>query len=447
MEKIKEHTIIPSLIKKLLLRAFLLLACLPIVVYIVLSQLKVDISLSIFTVIIFVFLVLLSIKKYFQKVILLIIKSKVYNKEQISELKEQYVLKESAYQELENLNFVIDNAALFASAKLDGTITYMSKKFCDLLGLNKKEIRGTIERLLTVNEGQQQNLNDLFKATRQKIWIGEIELETRKREKIWLEITIIPINQALGKTGLFILGNDITERKSSQEVIDKIKEVEFENQVQLQKDRASLIVEAQEEERKRIAKDIHDGIGQILTALKFSVESINVSNPVSAEKKINDLKIVFGQLIKDVRAVTFSLTPPELIHHGIVPALKKMTDEITKLSGKNVLFENKTNFEKRFDSLTETNLYRVTQEAINNALKYSKADYILVTASHTKDILSIVIDDNGVGFDVNVPKNSEKGLGMGLFFMKERVHYVNGRLFINSVIGEGTRITINIPLS
>ena len=177
------------------------------------------------------------------------------------------------------------------------------------------------------------------------------------------------------------------------------------------------------------------------------MESINLENRENSAKKLQDLKVVFGQLIKDVRAVTFSLTPPELSDHGIAPALKKMTEEIAKLSGKNIFFENKTDFQKRFDSLTETNLYRVAQEAVNNSLKYANSTFVLVSVSHTKDLLSIVIDDNGAGFDVDAVEASEKGLGMGLFFMKERVNYVDGRLFVNSTKGEGTRITINIPLS
>jgi len=446
MTSTKESTNVPMILKKLLIRAFLLLAGLPVVFYMALTFFHVDFSLSVLSVLIFVFVLLVFIKKYFQKIIAVLIKSNLHNKEQIAELKEQYELKEVAYQELESLNFVVDNAALFASAKLDGTVVYMSKKFCELLGLDKKEIRGSIESLLTQKEGQQQNLKDLFKTTRQKMWVGEIELTTKNNENLWLEISIIPMNQSHGKQSLFILGNNVTERKETQEESDRVKQVEYENQVQLQKDQASQIVEAQEEERKRIAKDIHDGIGQMLTALKFSVEGINVQKPESAEKKLADLKVVFGQLIKDVRAVTFSLTPPELSDHGIAPALKKMTEEISKLSGKNILFENKTEFDERFDSLVETNLYRVAQEAVNNALKYANSTYVLITVSHTKDLLSVVIDDNGNGFDVNTVEDSEKGLGMGLFFMKERVNYVDGRLFINSTIGEGTRITINIPL-
>lgn len=447
MQKNKiEYTNIPLLLKKLLIRSFLILAGLPVFLYILLNFFQVDFSLSLLAVLFFVMIILVFIKQYFQKMIKLLVKTNIYNKEQIAELKEQYELKELAYQELESLNFVVDNAALFASTKLDGTVLYMSKKFSDLLGLDKIDVRGSIELLLTQQEGQQQKLKDVFLTTRQKSWIGEVELISKKGENLWLEISVIPMNMARGKQSLFILGNNITERKETQEEIDRIKQVEYESKVQLQKDQASQIVEAQEGERKRIAKDIHDGIGQILTALKFSVEAINIDVPEKAKEKIEDLKKVFGQLIKDVRAVTFSLTPPELIDHGIAPALRKMTQEISKLSGKNILFENKTNFNERFDSLTETNLYRVAQEATNNALKYANSTYVLVTVTHTKNLLSIMIDDNGEGFDTEAITNSEKGLGMGLFFMRERVNYVNGRLFINSAIGEGTRITINIPL-
>lgn len=123
-----------------------------------------------------------------------------------------------------------------------------------------------------------------------------------------------------------------------------------------------------------------------------------------------------------------------------------MTVELSKLTGKKILFENKNKEYIRFDSLAETNIYRVTQEAVNNAIKYANANYILVTINFKDDILSIVIDDDGVGFDTSLLaktiKNNSEG-GMGLFFMKERISYINGRLFINSEPGKGTRVTIN----
>src|SRR5690606_13452653 len=135
-----------------------------------------------------------------------------------------------------------------------------------------------------------------------------------------------------------------------------------------------------------------------------------------------------------------------LSDHGIFPALLKMTLELSKLTGKNILFENKTEENIRFNSLAETNIYRVVQEAVNNAIKYAEANYILVSINFNENILSVVIDDDGKGFDDSisekVPKNTSEG-GMGLFFMKERINYINGRLLINSMPGKGTRVTIN----
>lgn len=245
---------------------------------------------------------------------------------------------------------------------------------------------------------------------------------------------------------ILILCSDITERKKTQSKVEQLTKQNYEESIRQKQLQASQIVEGQEEERKRIAKDIHDGIGQMLTALKFNIESINLENKEKTKEKITYLKNLASDLIKGVRTATFNLTPPELSDHGIFPALQKMTVELSKLTGKNILYENKTDENIRFNSLAETNIYRVVQEAVNNAIKYADANYILVTINYTDDILSVVIDDDGKGFDDSifgkVLKHNSEG-GMGLFFMKERISYINGRLFINSVPGKGTRVTIN----
>src|SRR5690606_39905846 len=126
----------------------------------------------------------------------------------------------------------------------------------------------------------------------------------------------------------------------------------------------------------------------------------------------------------------------------------KLTTELTKLTGKNIVLYNKTDFNQRLDSLAEINIYRIVQEAINNAIKYADSTHILVSISHSNEILSIVIDDNGKGFDPSKVKNVKNADGgMGMTFMKERIKYINGRLFLNSELNKGTRVTLNIPLS
>ena len=213
-----------------------------------------------------------------------------------------------------------------------------------------------------------------------------------------------------------------------------------------QKVMSSKIIENQEKEQNRIAKDVHDGIGQMLTGLKYNLESIDIKDIAKTASKIEHLKELAANIIKGVRMATFNLTPPELADHGIVPALTKLTQELAKLTGKNIALFNKTDFSQRLDSLSEINIYRITQEAINNAIKYANSTHIIVSLSSSENILSIVIDDNGDGFDPSKVKNKKIGDGgMGMTFMRERIKYINGRWVLNSELKKGTRVTLNIP--
>ena len=376
-----------------------------------------------------------------------LIKHKTESDQTAQKIQELYTDKEKSLQELQELNFVIDNAALFASAREDGSIVFISKKFIALLGSTPKDLKKPLQEVLTKDIGQQKYLAAIFKGNRKNnIRKEEISIINKSNQNIWLDMSIVPMHQSSKQQSILILCSDITERKKHALQVEQLTKDRFNEKILQKKIQASQIVEGQEEERKRIAKDIHDGIGQMLTALKFNIESIDVDHKDKTIEKIAYLKELTSDLIKGVRAATFNLTPPELSDHGILPALQKMTSELSKLTGKNILLDNKIHRNIRFNSLAETNIYRVAQEAINNAIKYAESNYILLTLNYTDNILSVVIDDDGKGFNPTLlkeaPKNSSEG-GMGLFFMKERISYINGRLFINSIPGEGTRVTIN----
>ncbi|MEA1787591.1 type IV pili methyl-accepting chemotaxis transducer N-terminal domain-containing protein [Arenibacter sp. GZD96] len=375
-----------------------------------------------------------------------LLESQRKSEEDTQEIKRLYDEKEKSLQELQELNFVIDNAALFASTKSDGGVVFISKKFLELLGYDGHYITKPLSEVLTTDEGQQLYLREVFKTSKKSIRSEEIQIKTVKGEDIWLDMSIIPMQQSTLRQSILILCSNITERKKTQIQVARLTKENYEERIRQKQLQASQIVEGQEEERKRIAKDIHDGIGQMLTALKFNIESINLNNKEKSAEKIEYLKALTTDLIKGVRTATFNLTPPELNDHGILPAFQKMTQELSKLTGKNILFENKIDGNIRFNSLAETNIYRVAQEAVNNAIKYADSNYILLSVNFTNDLLSVVIDDDGKGFDdaliARTPDNTIEG-GMGLFYMKERISYINGRLFINSVPGKGTRVTIN----
>lgn len=364
------------------------------------------------------------------------------------EVEELYKIKEQSLNELRALNFAVDQAALFASASIEGKVIYVSEKFCNLLGLKKEQAKGQLAELMTANEGEQEDIKTLFKVARSSIWNGEINVTTQLGKKLCLEMSIVPVNRSGVKQDLLILCSDVTSRKIAQTEIDRLKEEQFHEQINQQKLRSSQVIEAQEEERKRIAKDMHDGIGQMLTALKFNLQSIDLTKPKKAKEKILQINELSAGLIRGVRIATFNLTPPELSDYGIASGLKKLASELSKLTAKRILFENRTNFDKRFDSIIETNLYRIIQEAVNNAIKYADSNYILIALSHGDQLLSIVIDDDGKGFDLDNLKDqpSEEGSGMGISFMRERVSFINGRIFIRSAPSKGTRITINVPI-
>jgi len=356
--------------------------------------------------------------------------------------------KEKSIKELRALSRAMDDTLLFARILPSGNVVHIGSKFSRLFKVPKFNESGMFWNILSSVESEQLALESLISKFKKTGWQGEVKATTKDNKDIWLEMAIIPYSPTDEKSELLIIASEITERKTGQLEIHRLTAQSFEEKMNQQKIISSKIIENQEKEQNRIAKDVHDGIGQMLTGLKYNLESIDTKDVKKATAKIEHLKKLTTDIIKGVRTATFNLTPPELADHGIVPAITKLTQELARLTGKNIVFFNKTDFSLRLDSLTEINIYRITQEAINNAIKYADSTHILVSLSHSENILSIVIDDDGKGFEpekIKTIKNADGGMGMT--FMRERIKYIDGRLFLNSELGVGTRVTLNIPLS
>lgn len=357
------------------------------------------------------------------------------------------VAKEKSVKELRALSHAMDETLLFARITSNGTIVHIGNKFSRLFKFNKFNNVANFADVLSANENDRLLIDHLISEYKKTGWQGEVKATTKDQAEVWLEMAIIPFNPTDDKSELLIIASEITKRKSAQLEIERLTKANFEEKMNQQKNISSKIIENQENEQNRIAKDVHDGIGQMLTGLKYNLESIDIKDIDKTASKIEHLKALTSNIIKGVRMATFNLTPPELTDHGIVPAITKLTNELSKLTGKNIVFYNKTDFNQRLDSLSEINIYRIIQEAINNAIKYADSTHIIVTLSNSEKLLSVVVDDNGKGFDpekIEYKKNGDGG--MGLTFMKERIKYINGRLFLNSEPNKGTRVTLNIPI-
>ncbi|WP_310379163.1 ATP-binding protein [Flavobacterium sp.] len=364
-----------------------------------------------------------------------------YDTEVISEIKENSV------KELKSLNYAMENTLLYSRIAPDGSIIHIGEKFSKLLQYNPFLSDKRFSQVLTPVEKEQVIIDRIILEKQRSGWQGELNITNRNGDTIWLDLAMVPVTIKKEESELLIICFDITERKIAEQEVERLNKENSTNKINHQKVISSKIVENQENEQNRIAREIHDGIGQMLTGLKFSLESIDLEDKEKSAQKIEYLKKLSLDIIIGVRTATFNLMPPELSDHGINSALAKLAQELAKLTGKDIQFYNKTNFDLRLDSLIEINIYRLTQEAINNAIKYADSTHIIVQLSHSNNLLSITIDDNGKGFDVSTAekkRNSESG--MGLLFMKERIQYINGRVFINSIPKEGTRITFNIPI-
>ena len=376
-----------------------------------------------------------------------LLKAEKHAKKMAFEADKLSLAKEKSIKELRALTQAMDETLLFARILSSGQIIHIGNKFSRRFKFSRFNETAMFWNVMSTIDSEKMALENLVTKYKKTGWQGEVKATTKVGENVWLEMAIIPFSSNDEKTELLIIASEITERKAGQLEIQRLTKKNFLEEISQQKIISSKIIENQEKEQNRIAKDVHDGIGQMLTGLKYNLESINISDIEKTASKIEHLKALTTDIIKGVRTATFNLTPPELSDHGIVPAIIKLTKELGRLTGKDIVFFNKTDFSDRLDSLAEINIYRITQEAINNALKYADSTHILVSLSHSKNILSIVVDDNGKGFDPQNVKNFKNADGgMGMTFMKERIKYIDGRLFLSSEEGKGTRVTLNIPL-
>ncbi len=209
--------------------------------------------------------------------------------------------------------------------------------------------------------------------------------------------------------------------------------------------RSKAIIEAEEQERLRIAKDLHDGIGQTLSAVKLNMSSlesgIQFTNKEQQVLMQNAIELI-DESVKEVRSVSHSMMPNALLKSGLAKAVR---DFINKLNTKAIRIDLEIiGLEERLDTTIETVLYRVIQENVSNIIKHSKASHVNLQLIRHDGEITVMIEDNGVGFDVNKINDFE---GIGIKNIQSRVAYLNGTVNFDSVPGRGTTTTIEIPLS
>ncbi len=210
------------------------------------------------------------------------------------------------------------------------------------------------------------------------------------------------------------------------------------------------IIEAQEEERKRVAREIHDGPAQSISnaVIKAEIcEKLMEKNIVEARTELHNLKQVMRDSLQEVRKIIYNLRPMALDDIGLLPTLERYVISFKETTGINVSFKYK-GLDEAIKPVISLTVFRIVQEALNNVLKHSRTQNAGVVLEKVGNKLNINIFDFGIGFDTELINmaNSDLAGGFGIFSMKERVALLEGEFSILSEINKGTKINVIIPL-
>jgi signal transduction histidine kinase/DNA-binding response OmpR family regulator len=205
---------------------------------------------------------------------------------------------------------------------------------------------------------------------------------------------------------------------------------------------ANRLVQLQEEERRNIARELHDQIGQSLTALKLMMSQAVRSSAETRDSILNDSQAVITELIQQVREMSLKLRPSMLDDLGLLPTLLWYIERYTRQTQIKVNFEH-SGLQRRFTPETNTAVYRIVQEALTNVARYAKVNEVEVRIWADDSIMSLEVKDRGCGFDVS--KLTAKA-STGISGMRERAQMLGGNLMINSSTGAGTCLTAEVPI-
>jgi PAS domain S-box-containing protein len=325
---------------------------------------------------------------------------------------------------------VTDNM-LFIRSVNQATLNLLGYSENDLVGKNISILFGKEDK----NEnGQSYSESELIK---QKAGIEERKtLRSKSGKKIAAIISCTLLrNKNEGIDGLIVIGHDLTERKTMEEKLEQIR-----------KERLIEINEAQEEEKIRIAKDLHDGLGQMLTAISYSVQELlpeGFQNEKENRELISKTQQQIDAAIQEAKNLAHNLIPIVLKDFGLIPAIENLIQRANDMHKTHFSF-NAFDFDERIDARLEKTFYRICQESLNNIVKHAQAKNAIFQIYRQYRMIVLVIEDDGAGFDINT-NQKKRNSGIGLISIRERVLAFNGSFTINSEAGNGTELIIEIP--
>ena len=246
---------------------------------------------------------------------------------------------------------------------------------------------------------------------------------------VWIQNLISLSAESEGATKLHGFMIDVSERKRAEEAL---------------KDLGGRLIAAQEEERRRVARELHDDFNQRLALLSLELEQLGqkIPKPLNLRESVKRLQSQAQEIAAEIHRLSYKLHPSKLDHVGLAVAVKSLCSELTQSGKLNVEF-HQSGFPAALNRDVTLCVYRIAQEGLRNCVKHSAAESARVVLTKTRSAVRLMVSDNGCGFNAKSPL-IEKGLGF--ISMKERLHVLGGKMNVYSRPLRGTRIEISVPL-
>ena len=325
-----------------------------------------------------------------------------------------------------------------------GLIIYANDSLCEMCGYSQEEVIG--RSVVDFLDPDSRKVFDQ-RTVRRTGQIANYELVLIRKDGVKRRVRVseVPITDSQGRSsGSFGVISDITERAKAEELLRQ-SEADLRRSSENLRALTARLITAQEEESKRISRELHDDFNQNIAALVIGIETIKKQIPESAKtlpEQLTELQRQAETLSDDVRRVAHTLHPSILDHLGLVVALESYCAEFTQKTGIKTKFTHR-NIRRALSKDVALCLYRVVQESLQNVRKHSDAKQAEVSVTKTKGRVCLAVSDDGVGFDTEL-QSGERGIG--LTSMEERVRLVSGSFSVQSLPGEGACVDVRIPL-
>lgn len=342
--------------------------------------------------------------------------------------------------ELRSVLGALDQHAIVATTDLQGRITSTNDKFCAISGYARAELLTQNHRLLNSGLHPMAFFQDLYGAiARGAVWHGAICNRTKDGRLYWVQTTISPFLGADGRPEKYVsISTDITDFKQSEESLRL-------HTMQL-KALSRRVLEVQEAERRHVAIELHDELGQLLTAIKINLQSSErFKDRVPGEHHAENIRIVEDAL-QQVRRLALALRPSMLDDLGLAPALRWMAEQSATRNG----FTTQFHIARLPDRLApdiEVACFRIVQEALTNIARYAQARQVVINLRQEGQTMVLSVQDDGRGFDVAAMRaGALAGGSMGVLGMQERAALIGGQFDIQSTPGHGSTVRVHFPL-